>query len=151
MSLSKKIQNIISQNKSITDGFENALGTGKFNTRSVNKKQLVGVSQHLQRASYMAGLSQTRKVSSSIDPEMNKNPLPRFLHGTHYGRICPAETPEGKSVGIEKTLAVSAYALLVHGSVSNPRNILETFDACIHKQFWERNDSVPKRCSSGFH
>ena len=60
----------------------------------------------------MDTVSQLRRISSSIDAEMNKNPVPRFLHGTHYGRLCPAETPEGKSVGIEKTMAVTAYISL---------------------------------------
>ena len=108
----EKIQQVISTNNTITDGFCYALGTGIFNTKSVNKKVMKGVSQQLQRLNFVAGLSQIRKVSSSIDPELNKSPQPRFLHGTHYGRICPAETPEGKSVGLEKTLAISAYISL---------------------------------------
>ena len=108
----EKIRQVISNNNTITDGFCYALATGTFNTKSVNKKQLKGVSQQLARKSHMDTVSQLRRISSSIDAEMNKNPLPRFLHGTHFGRLCPAETPEGKSVGIEKTLAVSAYISL---------------------------------------
>lgn len=107
-----KIRQIISVNNTITDGFCYALATGTFNTQSVNKKKKMGVSQQLQRMSHMSALSQLRRVSSNIDPEMNKNAVPRFLHGTHFGRLCPAETPEGKSVGIEKTLAVTTYISL---------------------------------------
>ena len=32
----------------------------------------------------------------------------RDVHHTHYGRICPIETPEGKSVGLVLSLAVGA-------------------------------------------
>lgn len=108
----KKIRQVVSTNNCITDGFCYALATGTFNTKNVNKKQLKGVSQQLARKSHMDTVSQLRRISSSIDAEMNKNPVPRFLHGTHYGRLCPAETPEGKSVGIEKTMAVTAYISL---------------------------------------
>ncbi len=108
----EKIRQVISSNNKITDGFVYALATGIFDTKNVNKKMLKGVSQQLARKSHMDTVSQLRRVSSSIDAEMNKNPLPRFLHGTHFGRLCPAETPEGKSVGIEKTLAVTAYISL---------------------------------------
>tara|TARA_B100000674_G_scaffold135649_1_gene105246 strand:+ start:418 stop:3669 length:3252 start_codon:yes stop_codon:yes gene_type:complete len=108
----KQIIKVVSSNNCITDGFTFALATGTFNTKSVNKKVLKGVAQQLQRNAYIATLSQLRKVSSSIDPEMNKNPAPRHLNGTHWGRICPAETPEGKSVGIERTLATTAYISL---------------------------------------
>ena len=108
----EKIRQVISNNNKITDGFVYAFATGIFDTKNVNKKQLKGVSQQLARKSLMDTVSQLRRVSSSIDAEMNKNPLPRFLHGTHFGRLCPAETPEGKSVGIEKTMAVTAYISL---------------------------------------
>lgn len=106
------ITRVINENNCITDGFSYALATGTFNTKSVNKKLMKGVSQQFQRQSYVAGLSHLRKVSSSIDAEMNKNPLPRYLHGTQYGRLCPAESPEGATVGLEKTLAVTAYISL---------------------------------------
>ncbi|CAN0455698.1 unnamed protein product, partial [Hapterophycus canaliculatus] len=34
---------------------------------------------------------------------------PRQLHNTHWGFICPAETPEGQAVGLVKNLALMAY------------------------------------------
>ena len=30
----------------------------------------------------------------------------RQLHNTHWGMICPAETPEGQAVGLVKNLAL---------------------------------------------
>lgn len=108
----KKITHVISNNTTITDGMTYALATGTFNTKSVNKKVLKGVAQQAIRHSYHALLSQLRKLSSNIDAERNKDPKPRFIDGSHYGRICPAESPEGKNVGIEKTLAISCYISL---------------------------------------
>jgi len=34
---------------------------------------------------------------------------PRMLHCTHWGMICPAETPEGHAVGLVKNLALMSY------------------------------------------
>jgi DNA-directed RNA polymerase beta subunit len=30
----------------------------------------------------------------------------RALHGTHWGRLCPLETPEGTPIGLRKNLAM---------------------------------------------
>jgi len=33
---------------------------------------------------------------------------PRDVHHTHYGRICPIETPEGQNIGLLSTLTTEA-------------------------------------------
>ncbi|MCD4666843.1 DNA-directed RNA polymerase subunit B'', partial [archaeon] len=30
----------------------------------------------------------------------------RSLHSTHFGRLCPIETPEGTPIGLRKNLAI---------------------------------------------
>lgn len=137
----EKVRQVISNNNTITDGFCYALATGTFNTKNVNKKQLKGVSQQLARKSHMDTVSQLRRISSSIDAEMNKNPLPRFLHGTHFGRLCPAETPEGKSVGIEKTMAVSCYISL-HTDHKPIHDVLKQFLLPISIETMEKGSDV---------
>lgn len=42
---------------------------------------------------------------------------PRQLHNTHWGMICPAETPEGQAVGLVKNLALMCYISV--GSLSS--------------------------------
>jgi DNA-directed RNA polymerase II subunit RPB2 len=44
---------------------------------------------------------------------------PRMLHCTHWGMVCPAETPEGHAVGIVKNLSLMSYVSVgtPHGSV----------------------------------
>jgi len=64
-----------------------------------------GVSQLLDRISYLSSLSHRRRV---ISPLTKKHPhfKARDLHGTHYGKLCPSETPEGPSTSIVKNMAM---------------------------------------------
>ena len=107
----KKLLKLFNDNTCITDGFQYALSTGNWNTSFVNRTQRVGVAQALQRLSQLATISQLRRISSSINSEQ-KLTKPRYLHGSHWGRYCPAETPEGMNVGLETQLSVQAYVSL---------------------------------------
>ncbi|KAF1789873.1 DNA-directed RNA polymerase, subunit 2 [Phytophthora cactorum] len=53
----------------------------------------------------------TLSLASSETPlgREGKQAQPRQLHNTHWGMICPAETPEGQAVGLVKNLALMAY------------------------------------------
>lgn len=66
-----------------------------------------GVSQLLDRTSFLSTLSHLRRV---ISPLSKKHPhfKARDLHGTLWGKICPNETPEGPSCSLVKNLAVMA-------------------------------------------
>lgn len=107
----EKIIKWFSQMTSITDGMQTALATGNWNTTFVNRTQRVGVAQALKRLSLMATISQLRRISSSIDATQ-KLAKPRYLHGTHWGRYCPFETPEGQPCGLETQLAIQAWISL---------------------------------------
>ncbi len=107
----KKLLKIFNDNTSITDGLQYALSTGNWNTTFVNRTQRKGVAQALQRLSALATISQLRRISSCISGEQ-KLTKPRYLHGSHWGRYCPAETPEGMNVGLETQLTVQAYVSL---------------------------------------
>ena len=37
----------------------------------------------------------------------------RDVHGTHYGRMCPVETPEGPNIGLITSLATYAQSFRV--------------------------------------
>ena len=104
----RTILRLLSRTTTITDGLQFALGTGNWNTPSFDGRQRVGVAQLLQRGTVYTAISQLRRVSSSIKPEQ-KLSKPRFLHGTHRGRLCYLETPEGASVGLESQLSLGAY------------------------------------------
>lgn len=64
-----------------------------------------GVSQPLDRYNYISAMSFLRRVTS---PLVKKHPhyKARDLHGTHYGRLDPNETPEGPNCGLVKALSV---------------------------------------------
>lgn len=66
-----------------------------------------GVSQLLDRTSNLAMMSHLRRI---ISPLSKKHPhfKARDLHGTHWGKLCPSETPEGPSCSLVKNLATLA-------------------------------------------
>lgn len=63
-----------------------------------------GVSQLLDRTSYISALSHMRRVTS---PLVRSQPHfeARDLHPTQWGRLCPNETPEGQNCGLVKNAA----------------------------------------------
>jgi DNA-directed RNA polymerase II subunit RPB2 len=52
-------------------------------------------------------LSHLRRVVAPIQSS-SKSAKPRLLHNTHFGMICPSETPEGQKIGIVKNFALMA-------------------------------------------
>jgi len=106
-----KIRQWLSKSNTVTDGFQYSLATGNWNTTFVDRQQRHGVAQALQRLTYISTISQLRRVSSAVD-KTQKLPKPRYLHGSHWGRYCPAETPEGGPCGLENQLTVQSYISL---------------------------------------
>ena len=92
----------IIKSNTIENGIKRALATGDFGIKSVSSSK-VGVAQVLNRLTYVSGLSHLRRINTPVDKSGKLIP-PRKLHNTSYGFICPAETPEGGSIGIVKNL-----------------------------------------------
>ena len=91
----------------IENGIKKALATGDFGIKNTNSNK-VGVAQVLSRLTYIASLSHLRRINTPIDKSGKLVP-PRKLHNTSWGFICPAETPEGQSVGVVKNLSYMAH------------------------------------------
>ena len=85
----------------ISDKLNNAIATGNWG------RGRVGVTQLLDRTNYMSTISHLRRIQSPLS-RSQPNFEARDLHSTHFGRICPAETPEGSNCGLVKNLALSA-------------------------------------------
>jgi DNA-directed RNA polymerase subunit B len=66
-----------------------------------------GVSQRLERSSYIKTLSHMRNILSPLTSTQEHFEA-RELHPTHWGRIDPSQTPEGATIGLRKYLAVMA-------------------------------------------
>ena len=64
-----------------------------------------GVSQLLDRTNYLSSVSHLRRL---ISPLSRKHPhfKARDLHGTHWGKLCPNESPEGPSCALVKNMAL---------------------------------------------
>lgn len=95
----------------IENGINRALATGDFGIKHNNSNK-VGVAQVVNRLNYAACLSHLRRVATPADKSGKLIP-PRKLHNTTFGFLCPAETPEGASVGIVKNLSVMSH-ITVH-------------------------------------
>jgi DNA-directed RNA polymerase II subunit RPB2 len=70
-----------------------------------------GVAQMLTRMNYLAAISHLRRVNTPINRE-GKLPKPRQLSASHYGILCPVETPEGQACGLVENLALLAHVRL---------------------------------------
>lgn len=64
-----------------------------------------GVCQLLDRVSFTASLSHLRRIISPLS-RVHPHFEARDLHGTQFGRLCPAETPEGSSCSLVKNMSL---------------------------------------------
>ena len=100
----------IIKSTTIEQGIKRALATGDFGIKQINSNK-VGVAQVLNRLTYLSSLSHLRRVNTPIDKSGKLVP-PRRLHNSTWGFLCPAETPEGQSIGIVKNLAYLAHVTI---------------------------------------
>ena len=67
------------------------------------------LSQYMDQTNPLAEITQKRRISSLGPGGINRETAGmavRGIHPTHYGRICPIETPEGKNAGLVNSLTV---------------------------------------------
>ena len=100
----------IIKSTTIENGIKRALATGDFGIKHTNSNK-VGVAQVLNRLTYVSSLSHARRISTPTDKSGKLIP-PRKLHNTCWGFLCPAETPEGQSVGIVKNLSYMTHVTI---------------------------------------
>ncbi|MHB8659544.1 MAG: DNA-directed RNA polymerase subunit beta [Solirubrobacteraceae bacterium] len=85
------------------------------------------LSQFMDQTNSLAGLTHRRRLSALGAGGLTRERAPievRDVHPTHYGRMCPIETPEGPNIGLIGSL--SAYAeISEHGFVTTPYRIVK--------------------------
>jgi DNA-directed RNA polymerase II subunit RPB2 len=106
----------IIKSTTIENGLKRALSTGDFGIKNVNSNK-VGVAQVLNRLTYVSSLSHLRRINTPVD-KSGKLIAPRKLHSTTWGFLCPAETPEGGSVGVVKNISYMTHITIQSNSES---------------------------------
>lgn len=97
------------KNITITNKMYSCLKNGNWSSnKSMMNAKKNGVSQPLEKLNYNCGLANTRKTNAPIGAK-GKIIEPRRLHPSGYGFICPFDTPEGKSAGLLKNIALTTY------------------------------------------
>jgi DNA-directed RNA polymerase II subunit RPB2 len=118
----------------ITNGLKYSLATGNWGDQKKAASAKAGVSQVLNRYTYASTLSHLRRTNTPVGRD-GKLAKPRQLHNSHWGLVCPAETPEGQACGLVKNLSLMCYVSV--GSESAPitdymtgrqMELLEEFD-----------------------
>jgi len=117
----------IIKSTTIENGLKRALSTGDFGIKSMTSTK-VGVAQVLNRLTYSSSLSHLRRLNTPIDKSGKLIP-PRKLHNTSWGFLCPAETPEGGSIGVVKNISYLSH-VTIH---SNPASLHAYIDEYIER------------------
>jgi DNA-directed RNA polymerase II subunit RPB2 len=105
------------RHNTITNGLKYSLATGNWGDQKKSMASKAGVSQVLNRYTYASTLSHLRRCNTPLGRE-GKIAKPRQLHNTHWGMVCPAETPEGQACGLVKNLSLMSSISV--GTFSSP-------------------------------
>src|SRR6476620_556175 len=85
------------------------------------------LSQFMDQTNSLAGLRHRRRLSALGAGGLTRERAPievRDVHPSHYGRMCPIETPEGPNIGLIGSLA--SYAeISEHGFVTTPYRVVK--------------------------
>ncbi|KAG0138084.1 hypothetical protein HOY82DRAFT_535021 [Tuber indicum] len=122
------------KSNTITNGLKYSLATGNWGEQKKAASSKAGVSQVLNRYTFASTLSHLRRTNTPIGRD-GKIAKPRQLHNTHWGLVCPAETPEGQACGLVKNLSLMSYITigtpgypLVDFLSSNDMELLEEYE-----------------------
>src|ERR671930_416582 len=85
------------------------------------------LSQFMQQTNSLDGLTHRRRLSALGAGGLTRERAPievRDVHPTHYGRMCPIETPEGPNIGLIGSLS-SYSATSEFGFVTTPYRVVK--------------------------
>src|SRR5438270_209084 len=105
------------------------------------------LSQFMDQTNSLAGLTHRRRLSALGAGGLTRERAPievRDVHPTHYGRMCPIETPEGPNIGLIGSL--SSYAeISEHGFVTTPYRVVKNgkvTDEIVHLDATQEEESL---------
>jgi DNA-directed RNA polymerase subunit beta len=85
------------------------------------------LSQFMDQTNSLAGLTHRRRLSALGAGGLTRERAPievRDVHATHYGRMCPIETPEGPNIGLMGSLA-SMATVSEFGFIQTPYRVVK--------------------------
>ena len=85
------------------------------------------LSQFMDQTNSLAGLTHRRRLSALGAGGLTRERAPievRDVHPTHYGRMCPIETPEGPNIGLIGSLA-SFATVSEFGFIQTPYRVVK--------------------------
>ncbi len=120
-----RLERVVKERMAIQDQ-ENLTPQALINIRPVSAaiKEFFGSSQlshFMDQTNPLAELTNKRRLSALGPGGLNRDRATfdvRDIHSSHYGRICPIETPEGPNIGLIGSLAIYARV--------NPYGFIET-------------------------
>src|SRR5687767_12913759 len=105
------------------------------------------LSQFMDQTNSLSGLTHRRRLSALGAGGLTRERAPievRDVHPTHYGRMCPIETPEGPNIGLMGSL--SSYAEISEfGFVTTPYRVVnkgKITDEIVHLDATQEEDKV---------
>jgi len=105
------------------------------------------LSQFMDQTNSLAGLTHRRRLSALGAGGLTRERAPievRDVHPTHYGRMCPIETPEGPNIGLIGSLS-SFAEISEHGFVTTPYRVIENgrvTDEIVHLDATQEEDKL---------
>ncbi|MFY9468774.1 MAG: DNA-directed RNA polymerase subunit beta [Solirubrobacterales bacterium] len=105
------------------------------------------LSQFMDQTNSLSGLTHRRRLSALGQGGLTRERAPievRDVHPTHYGRMCPIETPEGPNIGLIGSLSSHA-SVSEHGFVTTPYRVVKdgaVTDEIVHLDANEEMDKT---------
>ncbi|MBQ9514019.1 MAG: DNA-directed RNA polymerase subunit beta [Clostridia bacterium] len=127
-----RLERVIKERMQTVKDLENVTAQSLINVRPVTAaiKEFFGssqLSQFMDQTNPIAELTHKRKLSALGPGGLNRERTTfevRDVHHSHYGRMCPIETPEGQNIGLITSLA--AYAQINEfGFIESPYRKVE--------------------------
>ncbi len=112
-----RVERAVKERLSVADS-EGLMPQDLINAKPVSAaiKEFFGssqLSQFMDQVNPLSGVTHKRRVSALGPGGLTRERAGfevRDVHTTHYGRVCPIETPEGPNIGLINSLAVYAQA-----------------------------------------
>ena len=141
-----RVERAVKERLSVAES-ENLMPQDLINAKPVSAavKEFFGssqLSQFMDQVNPLSEITHKRRVSALGPGGLTRERAGfevRDVHPTHYGRVCPIETPEGPNIGLINSLSVYArtneygfletpYRKVVDGKVTNEIQFLSAYD-----------------------